>query len=295
MKKQDMYKLLALLMILTMIIVPAAYVITSPRSDLSEETQEQQSSQEKYNPELWSVNQPFNSISDALSMTPYDVVTAQYVDLEGMTPQMIQWVRQDLSIIREVDSIYKSNTTRMYYAKLQEENNESFLLLSTMSPEKNDFEYIVSPNTYFNHYILIRQEPQFRGLINVMGNPAVLGPPQAAVEVLKIITSLNKTATAYDRYEGLLGKVDPAPLQIINSTVDFADRYYMGIREINGSYERTTAYVNISSGTLKKINQLKTASSQKGFEQYNITRSGNYTIVKIVAPDLLKVLTEESY
>jgi hypothetical protein len=299
MKQSDAYKLLAAFMILIMIIVPVAYVVTSPRSETTQ-TPEQQSQQEKYNPEYWVVNQPFYSISDALNLTPYGVMTANYTDLESMTPQMVQWARQikvdliDYPIVGWMDSLYKSNTTKVYYGHLKNGKNESFLLLSTMFPEKNDFEYIVplwAP--YKGYYILQRQEQGISGMFNLMGNPAIFAPPQTAVDVVYIMTSLNKTTTAYDQYEGLLSKVEPAPYQMINSNVTFANQFYLGVRVANGSYERTTVYLNINSSTLKKLNQLKANSTQKDFAQYNITRSGNYTIVKIVSLELLKVVNEE--
>lgn len=284
MRQQDAYKLLAAFMILIMIIVPVAYVITSPRSDTTQEAQKPESQQEKYNPEFWVIDQPFYSMSDALNMTPYGTVLAFYADLESMTPQMILWTRQDLTIIDEVDSLYKSNTTHMYYAGLQ---NNSFLLLSNMFPERNDFDYIVLPDTY--PPILRRQDT---GAINIMGNPTIYTNDKTAGDVLNILYSPNKTATGYDQYEGLLSKVEPAPYQIINSTVSFARQFYRGIRETNGSYERTTAYLNVNSSTLKNLNQLKANSTQKGFTQYNISRSGNYTIVKITSPELDKVWNE---
>ena len=134
MKQQDAYKLLAAFMILIMIIVPVAYVITSPRSDSGSQTTGQQSQQDKYNSEFWIVDQPFYSISDSLNMTQYGAVMADYVDLEGMTPQMMQWARQNLQIISEADSVYKSNSTKVYYSNLRYGKNDSFLLLSTMSP-----------------------------------------------------------------------------------------------------------------------------------------------------------------
>ncbi len=284
MRQEDAYKLLAAFMILIMIIVPVAYVITSPRDELTPQTNEQQSQQDQYNPEFWVVNQPFYSISDALNMTPDGAVTASYADLESMTPQMVQWAKTQLPV-DDVDSLYKSNTTKMYFAGLQ---NNSFLLLSTMFPEKNDFEYIVVPGT---NYILRRQDT---GAINILGSPAIYASDKTANKVLGIISSTNKTTTAYDQYEVLLGKVEPAPFQNVTSQISFADQFYMGVREINGSYARTTAYLNLNSSTLKKLNQLKTNSTQKGFAQYNITQSGNYTVVKISGPDLLKLLTEES-
>ncbi|HEY9206806.1 MAG TPA: hypothetical protein VIO58_12900 [Candidatus Methanoperedens sp.] len=290
MKQQTAFKILAAFMIFTMVFSVFAYMFRGPL-DETEKNQESSPQQEKYNPELWNLHpdMPFYSISDALNMTPVGAEKASYLDLEGMPPQMMQWAkgfRVDIvnaPLIDFTDYIYKSNTTKVYYAGLK---NESFLILSTMYPEKNDFEYIVYPNTG----ILVRQEQGLEGMYNIMGTPVIFAPPQTAIDVFNIITSLNKTPTAYDRYEGLLGKVDPAPFQVVNSNVSFAKQFYMGVKQTNGSYERTAAYLDVNSSTLKKLNQLKANSTENGLAEFNITRSGNYTLVKVVSPDLSKVL-----
>ncbi|MFZ2410105.1 MAG: hypothetical protein WAW23_00900 [Candidatus Methanoperedens sp.] len=289
MKQQDAYKLLAAFMILIMIIVPVAYVVTSPRSDTESQTTPEESPQDKYNPEFWVVNSPFDSISDALKVTPVGAVSASYADIESMTPQMIQWTKTRLPV-NDVDALYKSNTTKLYYASLPsfQQGAPNFLVLSTMFPEINDFEYMVLPDTY--PPILRRQDT---GAINIMGTPIIYTNDKTASDVLKILYSQNKTATGYDHYEGLLAKVDAVPYQEITSDVNFSDQFYMGIRENNGSYERTTVYLNLNSSALKKLNQLKANSTQKGFTNYYLNRSGNYTTVKIISPDMLKVLNEE--
>jgi hypothetical protein len=249
---------------------------------------------EKYNQEFWTVSQPFNSISDALSMTPPGVEEAYYVDLESMTLQMTQMLDPNIQgLIQDVNTrLYKSNTTKLYYAGLRGGNNETpppFLLLSIMFPSKNDFDYIVLPNT---NNILQRQDT---GAINIMGTPVIYAPTEkVASDVLEIIYGLNKSVTAYDQYDNLLTKVEPAPYQILNANVSFAKQFYIGLNLVNGSYERTTAYLDANSSVLKKINQSKANSTQKGFEQYSINRSGNYTIVKIVSPELFIVLSEET-
>ncbi len=294
MKQQTAFKLLAAFLVLTMIFSVFAYIFISPRSQTEQETPQNTSQQEKYNPEYWTFNQPFYSISDALNMTPVGVELATYTDLESMTPQMVQWARQDVTVVNEADTIYNSTTTKAYYAALKEGKNNSFLLLSTMSPEKNDFEYIVYPQQIAGNYILVRQEPQLNGLYNVMGTPTILAPGDTLGGVFKIVTSLNKTATAYDQYAGLLSKAGPAPYQMLSSNVSFAKQYYMGIGLNNGSYERTTAYLDLNSTTLKKLNQLKANSTEKGFTEYNITSGGNYTTVKIAGPDMFRVLSEEA-
>ena len=289
MKQQDAYKILAIFLGLTMVFSIFAYIFIGPNPANDQQTNE--GTQVKYDPEFWVISQSFESISDALNMTPVGVESANYVDLETMPPQMVQWARQDLPLIAEVDTIYNSSTNKMYYANLREEKNVSFLLLSTMYPEKNEFQYMVVPNSY--PPILMRQEQSISGLYNIMGNPTILSLPQTAIESLEIIYSLNKTNTSYDKYEGLLSKVPSAPFQSLNSNVTFAKQYYMGLNFNNGSYERTTAYLDVNSSTLKNLTKFKANSTEKGFTEYNITKSGNYTVVRIISPDMFRVLMEE--
>lgn len=293
MKQETAYKLLAAFLVLTMV-GSALFGLFGGRDDTTQEPQAQDTNLEKYNPDLWMVNEPFYSISDALRMTPVGTVSANYIDLENMPPQMIQWVRQIDQLIPQVDSLYKSNTTKVFYAGLHEGENQSennsFLLLSTMSTQRNDFEYMVEPGTN----ILIRQENEYNGMYNILGSPIIYAPPQTAVNVLDIIYGQNKTNTSYDQYEGLLSKVEPVSYQVVNSNVTFAKQFYMGIGLVNGSYEKTTVYLDANSTILNKLNQSQANSTERGFEQYIVNQSGNYTTVKIVSPELLTVLSEET-
>ncbi|TAN47145.1 MAG: hypothetical protein EPN24_00400 [Candidatus Methanoperedens sp.] len=292
MKQQDLYKLLAFFLAFTMIFSIFAYIFINPKNDTQQQTENQ--TQNVYDPEFWTFDQPFDSISDALNMTPPGAINADFIDLESMTPQMAEWTTSARPILAEVDSIYRSNTTKMFYTDIKYGNNRSFLLLSTMDPLKNDFEYIVSPYYYDYHPLLIRQEGGLQGFYNVMGTPVILAPQQTVIDVLDITTSLNETVTSYDKYKGLLSKVPDAPFQTITSNVSFAKQYYMGIRLTNGSYERTTAYLDLNSSVMKKLDQLRTNSTQRGISQYNVTKSGNYTIIQISSGDMAAVLMEEA-
>jgi len=57
----------------------------------------------------------------------------------------------------------------------------------------------------------VRQEGGLQGFYNVMGTPVILAPPQTAIDVLDITTSLNETVTSYDGYKGMLNLVPDAP------------------------------------------------------------------------------------
>ncbi len=292
MKQQDMYKILAFFLAFTMIFSIFAYIFISPRDNASEGTQDQ-IPEEKYNQEFWTFNQPFQSISDALNITPPGAVTADFIDLGTMTPQMVEWTRQVKPILNEVDMIYNSNTTKMFYSDLKNGSGRSFLLMNTMDPLKNDFQYMVV-GSYYEHPLLMRQESGLQGFINVMGDPVILAPEHTVIDVLNITTSLNETITSYDMYKGMLGKVPDGPFQTITSNITFAKQFYMGISLNNGTYERTTGYLDVNSTVMKKLNRLKDNSTQRGISQYNIKTIGNYTIIQISAKDMMAVLSEEA-
>lgn len=293
MKQQMAYKILAGFLAIIMLGSVLFAFFSGTRDDTFQEPQPQDVNQDKYNEELWTVDEPFYSISDSLSMTPQVVESAYYIDLESMTPQMSEWTKtQDpfmSGLIQEVDTkLYKSSTVKLYYAQVKAGNETTFLLLSTMYPPKNDFDYFVLPNT---SNILQRQDT---GAINLMGTPVIYVPNNIAGNVLNIIYSLNKSVTAYDQFENLLNKTEPVPYQMVTSNVSFAKQFYLGIGLENGSYVRTTAYLDANSSVLTKLNQAKENSSQKGFELYSINKTGNITIVKIVSNELFKVISEEA-
>lgn len=288
MKQQDANKLMAFFLAFIMLGSVFFYFVFQNIPD-----QTQQTPQDKFDSDLWTFNQPLYSISDGLNLTPPGAVNADFIDLEGMPPQMAEWAKSVKPILSEVDMIYNSNTTKMFYSDIKNGSNRSFVLLGSMYPMKNDFQYIVI-DYYYGNPLLVREENGLQGFYMVLGTPIILAPEQTVIDVVDITTSLNQTATSYDRYKGLLSKVPEAQFQTINSNVSFAKQFYMGVRMNNDSYERTTAYLDVNSTILKKFDQLKTNSTQRGFSKYDINTIGNYTIVQISAKDMFPVLMEEA-
>ncbi len=289
MKQQDANKLMAFFLAFIMVGSVFFYFVFQ---NIPDQQTKEEIKQDVYDPEFWTFDHPFYSISDALNITPPGAITAEFIDLETMTPQMAEWTRQDKPILKEIDTIYNSSTTKMFYSDMINGRNRSFLLLSEMDPLKNDFQYMFT-DSYYDHPLLMRQEGGLQGFYNVMGTPVILGPQQTVIDVLDITMSLNETVTSYDRYKSILVKVPDAPFQTITSNVTFAKQFYMGLRLNNGSYERTTAYLDLNSTVMKKLNGLKANSTQRGISQYDIKTIGNYTIIQIYSQDMGAVLMEE--
>ncbi|VVB84677.1 Uncharacterised protein [uncultured archaeon] len=290
MKQQDANKLMAFFLAFIMLGSVFFYFVFQ---NIPNQQTGDQTPQVKYDPDLWTFSQPFYSISDGLNITPPGALNADFVDLESMTPQMAEWAKSVKPILAEVDSIYNSNTTKMFYSDIKNGSNRSFLLLGTMYPMKNDFQYVMV-DSYYGNPLLIRQENGLQGFYMVLGTPIILAPQQTVINVIDITTSLNQTVTSYNKYRGMLSKVPEAPFQTISANVSFAKQFYMGIRMNNGSYERTTGYLDANSTILKKFEQLKTNSTQRGLSRYDIKTSGNYTIVQVSSKDMLPVLMEEA-
>lgn len=280
MKQQTAYKILAAFMVLTMVFSVFAYIFIGAK-DQNETQADKPLTNEENEQKLWSFSEPLYSISDGLKITPPGAVSAEFIDLNSMTPQMMQWAKQvkvDLvnqPIIDWTGALYNSTTDKLYYVHLREGQNESFLLLNNINSQKINFQYEKdesgSPPSYFNQYLLIRQEQEYKNLINVMGTPSVFGPWPTVQKVINItVLKNNATKTAYDEYEGLLTYSNNAPYQTLVSNPGFADQIYIGIKKNNDSYERTTAYLNLNSMSMKNLTALKANSTQKGFTLYDI-------------------------
>ncbi len=323
MKQQTANKIIAVFLAFTMLLSVAALFFSGSRSNNDETPVNAPLTNEEQEQALWSFNEPLYSISDGLKITPPGAVSAEFIDLNSMTPQMMQWAKQlkvdlvNYPILSWTDNLYNSSTDKLYYAHLKEGQNESFLLLNNIYPQKINFQYEKDqsgfPPAYLNQYLLIREDEEFKNIINVMGTPSVFAPWPIVEKVINItVLKNNATKTAYDEYEGLLTYSENAPYQMIASNPGFADQIYIGIKKNNDSYQRTTVYMNLNSTSMKNLTMFKANSTQKGFilydiKQYNVTQTPSselnashkvnqsYTVVKVAGPDLLRVLTEETH
>lgn len=232
------------------------------------------------------VEHDFNSISDALKMTPPGITQATFIDFEAMQGTLLeQWTREVYT--KEVDKLYQSNTTKMYFTYL----NNTPILLTTIFPRKIAFEYTALPYLpypYMDYNFLARSDT---GAINVMGDPIIYGSYENAIKVIDILEGYaNKTA--YDQFSSLLNQTEEDPYQRIGAKTNFSDQFYDGIKEKDGLYERTRIYINASKNLTTRIGELKSNSSERGFKEYNVTQDKNITIVRIIS-DLAAVLGEE--
>ncbi|HUW67113.1 MAG TPA: hypothetical protein VMW20_03600 [Candidatus Nanoarchaeia archaeon] len=249
------------------------------------------------------IDHNFNSISDALKMSPPDTYSAQYIDVEYMNSTTGEfwndYLNPNITTVvpirkSEVDGLYRSqtqfiSTRQMYFADLPD---DEILLLSTMTPKQVFFNYNTAITSYDGrHQVLIREN----GGSNVMGEPTLFAPSRNLAEsILSIIDGPASQPTAYDTFSPLLNfSEDYSEFQVVSSQVDFADKYYLGIyQNQDGNFTRTTIYQNATTETSSHLKQLARTGLTRGFSLYNLTTEGNILKV-VITGQFLNVIDED--
>ena len=279
---------IAAFMILSMILSSVAYFIGSgdPSDQGSNQTDINSSQNEYFNIGGEQVFHSFNSIADGLQMSNSQTYAAQFLDVEHIESTALEpWNEQlplNLTTVyvrnkTEVDKLYRTSSKQIYFA--QDFNNE-FLLLSTMTPKIVYFDYIGLPSSDNQYLLLLRTDTAGT---NIMGEPTIFTPTRESAEaVISIIESVAVPPTAYDTFSPVLNYSDDhSEYEVVNSWVVFADLYYMGLhRNDDGSFTRTTIYLNASADCAAHINELALSDPGRGFSRYDVTTEGD--ILKVV-------------
>jgi hypothetical protein len=283
-------QLIAAFMILSMILSSVAYFIGS--DDSSEEDNNQPDintpQNEYFNVAGKQVFHSFNSIADGLQMSNPQTYAAQFLDVEYIESTALEpWNEQlPLNLTKvymwnktEVDNLYMTSSKQIYFAQ----DFNDFLLLSTMTPKIVSFQYIGLPSSDKQYLLLSRLDTTDPKHTNVMGEPTIFAPTRESAEaVISIIESFAVPPTAYDTFSPVLNYSDDySECQVVNSMVEFADLYYMGLhRNDDGSFTRTTIYLDASNESATHINELALNGSERGFSMYDVTTEGD--ILKVV-------------
>ena len=279
-------QIIAAFMIISMVLSSVLYFIGDDGSNNGDIQSINTVTEEYFNVGGEQVFHNFNSITDGLQMSTPNVTSATFVDVDYITYTAFQPWHEQLSgnittvkqlMSSEIDGLYSTKTLQMYFAQLPD---DEIILLSTMSPKTVVFDYIGLPSNNDQYLLLIRSDV---GGTNVMGEPTIYVKSRETAEaVLAIVESWAVPATAYDTFVTVLNQTDGYDeYQVVNSEVEFADLYYMGMhRNDDGTFTRTTVYYNPTEHTLSHIQELADIGLDRGFSQYEFTQDGN--ILKVV-------------
>jgi hypothetical protein len=293
---------IAAFMILSMILSSVAYFIGSGNSSDEDNNQPDINTlqTEYFNVGGKHVFHSFNSIADGLQMSNPQTYEAQFLDVEYIESTALELWNEQLPLnlttvyMRnkvEVDNLYMTSSKQIYFAQ---DFNDEFLLLSTMTPKIVSFEYIGLPSSDNQYLLLSRLDTTDTKHTNVMGEPTIFTPTRESAEaVISIIESFAVPPTAYDTFSPVLNYSDDySEFQVVNSQVGFADLYYMGLhRNDDGSFTRTTIYLDASDESAAHINELALSGSERGFSQYDVTTEGD--ILKVVLTGEFSLVTGE--
>lgn len=279
-------QIIAAFMIISMVLSSVLYFIGDDGSNNGDIQSINTITEEYFNVGGEQVFHNFNSITDGLQMSTPNVTSATFVDVDYIEYTAFQPWHEQLSgnittvkqlMSSEIDGLYSTKTLQMYFAQLPD---DEIILLSTMSPKTVVFDYIGLPSNNDQYLLLIRSDV---GGTNVMGEPTIYVKSRETAEaVLAIVESWAVPATAYDTFVTVLNQTDGYDeYQVVNSEVEFADLYYMGMRRNDdGTFTRTTVYYNPTEHTLSHIQELADIGLDRGFSQYEFTQDGN--ILKVV-------------
>lgn len=279
-------QIIAAFMIISMVLSSVLYFIGDDGSNNGNIQSINTVTEEYFNVGGEQVFHNFNSITDGLQMSTPNVTSATFVDVDYIEYTAFQPWHEQLSgnittvkqlMSSEIDGLYSTKTLQMYFAQLPD---DEIILLSTMSPKTVVFDYIGLPSNNDQYLLLIRSDV---GGTNVMGEPTIYVKSRETAEaVLAIVESWAVPATAYDTFVTVLNQTDGYDeYQVVNSEVEFADLYYMGMhRNDDGTFTRTTVYYNPTEHTLSHIQELADIGLDRGFSQYEFTQDGN--ILKVV-------------
>lgn len=224
------------------------------------------------------IHHEFNSIADGLNMSPKGVISATYVDLQRTTGTPFEQVFGNITMM---NSLYGADVTKLYGASYANANGSNGFELHEIPEQK-----ILMPwgaVSYDNYSVLARTNNTY-DVWNVVGSPVLLGSRQSVRDVIDV---LEGNASASTEYNDLLSQANPEGsiyqevVTKTNSTNIPADQVYMELKkQDDGSYTRTSVYLNPETELTEKIQAYQANSTERGVN-YNVTTSGNITKLTI--------------
>lgn len=291
-RQKLMYQLFAIFMIASMALSGLAYFIgfgltSSSNSGATDRTDYNSQQSQLPNPATaigfgdvggTTIDADFNSISDALKITPQGIVTAQFTNVEkSMGTPLQNMAAQGLP----PKEFYNEDVGNSYGAVFEEGN----VIYYHIVPSKSlNFGYIVDPSPYRGYNLLMREN----GLRNVVGTPVMLTDPDTAYKSLDVIGG--ETDSAYNRFAPALKYSSSEDIiAYIDTNNPLASIFYSGFRmgadthADAGKGTRTLIYQNISVNATSKIDALannETDAIDVIVETYD---EESITVVKLVA------------
>lgn len=248
----------------------------------------------------------FNSIVDAMNLSPSDLYFGMYISVEGIENTDLGYTL-NYTYLQPLIRLYGVPVTARYMTASQTSRSE----LHNISKGIPD---ITASGSYdYNGYLILELPSlnisgwEWWG-IEVSSSPMVFGPlsQQIAPPYIFGLDSLlnlfeNKSnLTAYRAYKPLLDRAsnaDTAKIAVINYTgvTDWTGAYYAGIsRAENNSYLLNSAMIITGEVNETELNNFKTNARERGLTDYDINVTGYFLTLK-VRGNLTQVLEEAGY
>lgn len=224
------------------------------------------------------IDADFNSISDALKITPQGVVAAQFTNVEKSMGTPMQFAASQSLPPKE---LYNEDVGNSYAARLDGENVVYYNIIPS---ESLNFGYIVDPNSYKGYNLLMRED----GGRNVVGTPVILTDPNTAYKTLDVISG--DSASAYADFSSVLNySSNEDIIAYIDANNPLASIFYSGFRmgadahADAGKSTRTLIYQDISVNASSKIDKLANNETDAIDVMVETHDEESITVVKLVS------------
>jgi hypothetical protein len=216
----------------------------------------------------------FNSLSDALKLTPAGVKWAQFINVKLVQGTPIEpYIRDSV----QPDFFYWKKIVGMYSADY---SKTSWIELHDLGVEAK-----VEPR-------------KFPGMDNVVSTrPFIYGHVENVKKVLELFKDPDAYPTAYETFKPVLENVkdeEAGVAFVLAEPNAFADLMYFSLRSTGDSMvERIVVYhvANSSALDMAKYEEKAATAMERGFSQYEVKKEGELLNIKIVG-EILKVLHE---
>lgn len=224
------------------------------------------------------VDADFNSISDALKITPQGIVTAQFTNVEKSEGTLLHDIAAQGLPQKE---LYNENVGNSYGAVFEEGN---VIYYHIVPSESLNFGYIVDPTPYRGYNLLMREN----GLRNVVGTPVMLADPATTYKSLDVISG--EADSAYNRFAPILNYSSSEDIiAYLDTDIPLASIFYSGFRmgadthADAGKGTRTLIYQDISVNASSKIDALANNGTDAIDVIVETYGEENITVVKLVS------------
>jgi|GEM_PF-1950974 hypothetical protein len=239
------------------------------------------------------VYKPFDSIEDALNITPPGILYATFINCDKAKNSVLE--NFSLHLTSPLYTYYLSNVKRTFNAYYQSGDN---IKMDYIRPKGIHFSW-TGMSTYRDYVVFNRTNPKG---YTVVGDPIIFSQNYSLLcKAIDLIEDYNETSgiSEFSRLFKIVNVLDNAsyPIEVVGKYGDNEGIYYLGVRGEGERAVRKAYYPNPTPELLDNIRKYRDKAIENGtFESYQVSitdvEGTKVAIVTIVSENIEKVVLE---